>query len=99
MFSISAVSLNVRLYRRPGQVLQNADMRLADLRKFCALDETGKNLMQSAVNPIQLSASAYHRVLKLARKNGDPADSERLGPSHLAEAPQYRPKLNMMDGK
>ena len=64
----------------------NADMRPAEVRKFCALDETGKSLMQTAMNQLQLSARAYHRVLKLARTIADLAGSESIGPSHLAEA-------------
>ena len=71
----------------------NADMRPAEVRKFCTLDETGKNLMQSAMNQLQLSARGYHRVLKLARTIDDLAGSEIIQPSHLAEALQYRPRL------
>jgi magnesium chelatase family protein len=71
----------------------NADMRPAEVRKFCVLDEAGKALMQSAMNQLQLSARAYHRVLKLARTIADLAGSENIGPSHLAEALQYRPRL------
>jgi magnesium chelatase family protein len=71
----------------------NADMRPAEVRKFCALDDAGKALMQSAMNQLQLSARAYHRVLKLARTIADLAGSESIGPSHLAEALQYRPRL------
>jgi magnesium chelatase family protein len=71
----------------------NADMRPAEVRKFCGLDEAGKALMQSAMNQLQLSARAYHRVLKLARTIADLAGSESIGPSHLAEALQYRPRL------
>jgi len=74
----------------------NADMRPAEVRKFCSLDETGKNLMQSAMSQLQLSARAYHRVLKLARTIADLAGSESIGPSHLAEALQYRPRLSIM---
>jgi magnesium chelatase family protein len=74
----------------------NADMRPAEVRKFCALDEAGKALMQSAMNQLQLSARGYHRVLKLARTIADLAGSESIGPSHLAEALQYRPRLNLL---
>ena len=74
----------------------NADMRPAEVRKFCLLDETGKNLMHSAMNQLQLSARGYHRVLKLARTIADLAGSEPILPSHLAEALQYRPRLNIL---
>ena len=74
----------------------NADMRPADVRQFCELDETSRALMRSAMNQLQLSARAYHRILKLARTIADLASSERIQPAHLAEALQYRPR--MMEG-
>ncbi len=79
--------------RTPSAFICNADMRPAEVRKFCVLDETGKNLMQSAMSQLQLSARGYHRVLKLARTIADLAGSETIHPSHLAEALQYRPRL------
>jgi magnesium chelatase family protein len=71
----------------------NADMRIAEVRKFCKLDETSESLMRSAMNQMNLSACAYHRLLKLARTIADLAGSESIQPPHLAEALQYRPKL------
>ena len=77
-----------------ADILSNADMRPAQVRKFCKLDETGDSLMRTAMSQLQLSARAYHRVLKLARTIADLAGEENIAPAHLAEALQYRPKLN-----
>jgi magnesium chelatase family protein len=71
----------------------NADMRVAEIRKYCVLDETSRSLIKSAMSQMQLSARAYHRILKLSRTIADLAGSEMIGPSHLAEALQYRPRI------
>jgi len=76
-----------------NSVLCNADMRIAEIRKFCQLDEAGTSLMKSAMTQMNLSARAYHRVLKLSRTIADLAGSEHIQAPHLAEALQYRPKL------
>ena len=89
-------SANQRGESSPNGITCNADMRPAQIRQYCQLDETGNSLMCSAMNQMQLSARAYHRVLKLARTIADLAGEEKIAPTHLAEALQYRPKLLMM---
>jgi magnesium chelatase family protein len=64
----------------------------AEVQHFCQLDDAGKNLMRSAVKQMDLSARAYHRVLKLSRTIADLAGEEKIGVAHLAEAIQYRPR-------
>jgi magnesium chelatase family protein len=71
----------------------NADMHPAEVRQYCALDETGRSLMRSAMLQMQLSARAYHRILKLARTIADLAGMGAITTTHLAEALQYRPRL------
>jgi magnesium chelatase family protein len=73
----------------------NADMHPAEMRVHCNLDDTGRNLMKSAMSQLQLSARAYHRILKLARTIADLANSETIQPTHLAEAIQYRPRIQV----
>ncbi len=73
-------------------IVCNADMRVAEVRKFCKLDETGESLVRAAMSQLNLSARAYHRTLKLARTIADLAGSDNIQTPHVAEALQYRPK-------
>ena len=77
-------------------IASNADMRPAQIRQFCGLDEACQALMKTAMRQLQLTARAYHRVLKLARTIADLAGSEPITQVHLAEALQYRPKIDLM---
>jgi len=70
----------------------NADMGPAEVRQFCAVDEEGKSLLRAAMQQLQMSARAYHRILKVARTIADLAGCERIETSYLAEAIQYRPR-------
>ncbi|WKZ44338.1 MAG: hypothetical protein QY302_00940 [Anaerolineales bacterium] len=74
-------------------IICNADMRVGEIRQFCKLQDEGQSLMRAAMSQMNLSARAYHRILKLARTIADLAGSEEIQSAHLAEALQYRPKL------
>jgi magnesium chelatase family protein len=64
----------------------------AEVREYCTLDDAGKSLLRAAMQQLQMSARAYHRILKLARTIADLAGSESIETPHLAEAIQYRPR-------
>ena len=76
-----------------SDIVSNADMRVGEIRQYCKLPEEGQSLMRAAMTQLNLSARAYHRILKLARSIADLAGSEEIQSVHLAEALQYRPKL------
>lgn len=63
-----------------------------EVREICQLDETGRGLVRAVMQQLQMSARAFHRILKLARTIADLAGSERIETAHLAEAIQYRPR-------
>jgi len=79
--------------RLAGTNLQcNGDMGPGEVRKFCAVDDAGKNLLRAAMQQMQMSARAYHRILKLARTIADLSGCAQIETAHIAEAIQYRPR-------
>jgi magnesium chelatase family protein len=77
-----------RLKRR--KIYSNAQMGTKEVKKFCQVDEDGKELLEMAVNRLGFSARAYTRVLKVARTIADLSSEESIGPVHVSEAIQYR---------
>ena len=68
----------------------NAQLRPAQMRKFCPLDAAGRSLVEQAVTRLGLSARAYMRVIKVARTIADLEGNESVSAAHVAEAVQYR---------
>ena len=70
----------------------NADLGPGDVRRHCQLDDACRSLIRQAMSQLQMTARAYHRVLKIGRTIADLADDSEITLSHLAEALQYRPR-------
>ena len=70
----------------------NSDMGVGEIDRFCDLSPEARQLIELSVRRMQLSARAYHRILKLSRTIADLADSDRIEVAHAAEAIQYRPR-------
>ena len=68
----------------------NAQMGTKQIRKFCKLNESSKNLLKDAMQRLNLSARAYDRILKVSRTIADLEQSEQVMESHISEAIQYR---------
>lgn len=71
----------------------NADMTASEIQQLCVLSPEAKQLLEVSVRRLQMSARSYHRVLKLSRTIADLADSDKIEVVHVAEAVQYRPKI------
>ena len=75
------------------KIIDNSEMSPEQIKKYCPIDEAGKQLLKQAVAQLHLSARAYFRVLKLARTIADLEAEANILTCHLAEALQYRPKM------
>jgi magnesium chelatase family protein len=74
----------------------NSDMSSKDIKIFCQLSEDCMKLLHMAVEKMKLSARSYHRIIKLARTIADLETSEQIEVKHIAEALQYRPKVDLI---
>jgi len=71
----------------------NAEMSAKEIREFCQVDKRTQELLKNAVQQLKLSARGYHRILKVARTIADLAGAENIELPHVAEALQYRTKV------
>ena len=77
-------------HREFSGVLTNSDLAPGEIEKVCKLDDAAETLLKAAIRKLQLSARAYHRILKVSRTIADLAASELIRTEHVAEAVQYR---------
>ena len=68
----------------------NARMGSKELKAYCVLDDTARDMLQLAMSDMNLSARAYDRILKVARTIADLAGTENIQSDHLGEAIQFR---------
>ncbi|NOU01763.1 MAG: YifB family Mg chelatase-like AAA ATPase [Gallionella sp.] len=76
------------------QEKSNALLSVTEIDELCKPDAQGEALLQHAISRLNLSARAYHRVLKVARTIADLEGVKNIGVKHIAEAVQYR-RLNL----
>ena len=68
----------------------NSQLVNKQIDEICVLTKPDRLLLQKAMEKLQLSARAYHRILKLARTIADMGKSEDIKTPHLTEAINYR---------
>ena len=70
----------------------NSEMSGEQLKKLVPLSKEVSAILLQSAERLNLSARAYHRVIKLSRTIADLADAEVVSSQHILEAIQYRPK-------
>ena len=87
---VNARDIQENRFKEKNQVYANAQMSSKLLREYCKIDDSGKILLKTAMDKLNLSARAYDRILKVSRTIADLDKSENIKNYHLAEAIQYR---------
>lgn len=77
-----------RQQQRAGKV--NAVLNNREVERDCTLTMEGRQLLQTALEQLGLSARALHRILKVARTIADMDESVQIQIAHLSEAIGYR---------
>ena len=84
---------DAQIARLVGRAASNSEMSSEIIRKLCPLSPEVKEFLRAAVTKMKLYARAYHRVLKVGRTIADLAGAEQIEVAHIAEAIQYRPRV------
>jgi magnesium chelatase family protein len=68
----------------------SAQMGSRHIKKHCQIGRASRNLLESAIDKLDLSARAFNRILKIARTIADLQVEPNLQVDHISEAIQYR---------
>ena len=90
---VRARDIQMNRYKDVG-IFTNAEMNSEQIKQYCQLDKEGKKLLKDAVVKLGLSARAYFRILKVARTIADLTRSKDIPSVAIAEAIQYRAKVD-----
>ena len=85
----------LQAYQLQMERQQVANMALSpkQLEQHAVLDSAAQNMLHMAQQRLNLSARAYHRVLRVARTIADLAQAENIQNQHLSEALSYRGQM------
>jgi magnesium chelatase family protein len=87
---IRARDIQTQRFKNEDGIYCNAQMTPKLLARYASPDDTGLQLLKTAMDRFNLSARAYDRILKVSRTIADLDSSEKIQPKHLAEAINYR---------
>lgn len=68
----------------------NASLSVREIDHHCPLGDSARSVIEQAMRRLNLSARAYHRIVRVARSIADLAAAETIGAQHVAEAIGFR---------
>jgi magnesium chelatase family protein len=74
--------------QRQGKL--NSQLSSRELEEYCELSSELLNFLAVVCERLNMSARAYHRILKLARTIADMADKKMINKAHISEAIGFR---------
>ena len=87
---LAARAIQKTRYEHCVNTYTNAQISNKELAVFCPLGSNSKAILAAAMEKLNLSARAYHRIIKVSRTIADLAAAPHILPEHIAEAVQYR---------
>lgn len=86
-----SIARQLQMERYKGQnIYFNSQLTPRTIKKYCKLERKEQALLEAAFHKMNLSARAYHRILKVARTIADLDQSEKILSKHISEAICYR---------
>jgi magnesium chelatase family protein len=79
-----------REYQQKRQGKLNSALTVPEIDCYGNIQDAARCLLTQALTKFNLSARAYHRIIKVARTIADLASSVALEPEHVAQALNYR---------
>lgn len=86
---IKAHKMQQKRYINEG-IYFNSQLSASQIEKYCVLEENEKNMLNNAFESLNLSARAYHKILKISRTIADLSEQENITIEHIAQAIQLR---------
>jgi magnesium chelatase family protein len=88
--TVQARVLGAWMKQTERQQCSNGQLSNAQVEAHCNLTDEDENLLRLAIEKLDLSARAYHRVLKISRTIADLDNSDNIQTGHIMEALSYR---------
>jgi magnesium chelatase family protein len=85
-----ARKVQLQRFESETKIFCNAHMQSREIREYCEINPSSKELLKIAITRLGLSARAYDRILKVSRTIADLEGEENILTQHVSEAIQYR---------